>query len=187
MSLLVQRDSPVEAWLDGLDEAKQSAVLEYAAAERSAVLGYLYARMLGLEASIDEYEAWASRRWKRLDHEAILETEIVSLQMDLQHLRAEVSQEGASGGNDWGDEGQPRKRRKTVEDIATKISYLSKELRAAIESLRTHRALQDRRALLLAGVEVTRKYLAKVYGRDATIWPAIEAVLESAYADIDSK
>ena len=186
MADLVLHASPVDAWLDTLDEAKQAAVLEYAAAERSVVLGYLYARMLGLGASIDEFEGWANRRWKRLDHEAILETEIVSLQMDLQNLRAEVTQEGPTA-MDFGDEGRPRKRRKTVEDIATKISYLSKELRAALESLRAHRTLQDRRALLLAGVEVTRKYLAKVYGRDATVWPAIEAILESAYAEIDGK
>jgi hypothetical protein len=184
MTLLVPNASPVDAWLDTLDEAKQAAVLEYAGAERSVVLGYLYARMLGLEASIDEFDAWSCRRWRRLDHEAILETEIVSLQLDLQNLRAEVTQEGPSA--DISSEGRPR-RRKTVEDIATKISYLSKELRAALESLRAHRTLQDRRALLLAGVEVTRKYLAKVYGRDATIWPAIEAILESAYAEIDSR
>jgi hypothetical protein len=182
---LVLHASPVDAWLDTLDEAKQAAVLEYAAAERSVVLGYLYARMLGLGASIDEFEAWANRRWKRLDHEAILETEIVSLQLDLQNLRAEVSQEGPSG--DFGDEGRPRKRRKGVDEIATRISYLSRELRSSLESLRAHRTLQDRRALLLAGVEVTRKYLSKVYGRDATIWPAIESILESAYAEIDGK
>lgn len=186
MPELVLHASPVDAWLDSLDEAKQAAVLEYAAAERSVVLGYLYARLLGLEASIDEFETWSNRRWRRLDHEAILETEIVALQMDLQNLRASVTQEGPDG-IDIDDNGRPQRRKKTVDDIATRISYLSREMRASLESLRAHRTLQDRRALLLAGVEVTRKYLAKVYGRDATIWPAIEAILESAYAEIDSK
>ncbi|MGB7565853.1 MAG: hypothetical protein WBM08_14025, partial [Prochlorococcaceae cyanobacterium] len=61
---------PIEAWLDSISERKRAAVLAYTAAERSPVLSYLYASMLGLEIGIDDFEAWISRRWDKLDTSA---------------------------------------------------------------------------------------------------------------------
>lgn len=167
---LVRRESPVDTWLHELPERKRAAALQYAAGERSIVTSYLYCSLLGLEASIDDYEAWALQRWKKLDHRAILETEIMSLHDDIGEIRRAV------------EEGKIR-----LGDAPTKISYLSKELRGHIEHLAREVNVHDRRTLLLAGVEITAKSLRKVFGRDANVWPAIEAVVESVFADIEAK
>lgn len=169
-SLLVKHDRPVEAWLERIDERRRSAVLQYAAGERSVVLSYLYAAMLGLDASIDQWEGFVLANWKKLDHRAILETEIMALHEDIARLRQQV------------EDGHLR-----ASDAATKLSYLSKELRGHIEHLSREVTSHDRRSLLLAGVEVAGKLLRKVWGRDANVWPAIEATLESAWADIESR
>jgi hypothetical protein len=123
-----------------------------------------------MEASIDDWEAFAIGRWKKLDHRAILETEIMALHDDISEIRLAV------------EEGKIR-----LSDSPTKISYLSKELRGHIEHLSREVNLHDRRSMLLAGVEITAKNLRKVFGRDANVWPAIEATLEGCFADIDAK
>ncbi len=169
---------PVEGWLAGLGERKRSVVLQYAAAERSVVLSYLYATMLGMEVSIDDWEAFVVGRWKKLDHRAILESEIVQLHQDLADLRRLAEEGGAAGQGG---------RSKSKDDVATRIAYLSKELRGHIEHLAKEVGAHDRRTLVLAGVEITGKMLRKVFGRDANVWPAIEAALESAWADIEAK
>lgn len=167
---LIRHTEPVLAWLDTLPERKRSAVVQYAAAERSVVLSYLYASLMGLELSIDEWEAWTLRQWKKLDHRAILESEIMALHDDIAEIRRAV------------EDGKIRQG-----DAPTKVSYLSKELRGHIEHLSRELNTHDRRSLLLAGVEITSKLLRKVFGGNAAIWPAIEATLESAWADIEAK
>ena len=169
-SLLVKHEQPVEAWLTALPERKRSAVLQYAAGERSIVSSYLFCSLLGLEASIDDWEAFALQRWKKLDHRAILETEIMALHDDISEIRRAV------------EEGKIR-----LADSPTKISYLSKELRGHIEHLSREVSSADRRSMLLAGVEITSKALRKVFGRDTNVWPAIEATLEAAFADIEAR
>jgi dGTP triphosphohydrolase len=170
MPLLVKHEQPVEAWLASLPERKRSAALQYAAGERSIVASYLFCSLLGLDASIDDWEAFALQRWKKLDHRAILETEIMALHDDIAEIRRAV------------EEGKIR-----LSDAPTKISYLSKELRGHIEHLSREVNAHDRRSLLLAGVEIASKSLRKVFGRDANVWPAIEATMESVFADIESK
>ena len=177
--------SPVESWLQSLSERKRSVVLQYAATERSVVLSYLYAALLGMEASIDDWEAFALARWKKLDHRAILESEIVQLHEDLAELR-QLADSSRLEEDDGGYGGRGR-RAKTKDDVATRIAYLSKELRGHIEHLSKETSAHDRRSLLLAGVEITGKMLKKVFGRDSNVWPAIEAALESAWADIEAK
>lgn len=168
--LLVKHERPVEAWLERTDERRRSAVLQYAAGERSNVLSYLYASMLGMDASIDQWETFVLTRWKKLDHRAILETEIMALHGDIAELRRAV------------EEGKIR-----LGDAPTKLAYLSKELRGHIEHLSREVNSHDRRSLILAGVEISAKLLKKVFGRDSNVWPAIEATLESAWSDIESK
>jgi len=170
MSLLVRHEQPVDAWLSSLPERKRSAALQYAAGERSVVASYLYCSLLGLDASIDDWEAFVLQRWKKLDHRAILETEIMALHDDIAEIRRAV------------EEGKIR-----LGDSPTKISYLSKELRGHIEHLSREVNTHDRRSMLLAGVEITSKALRKVFGRDANVWPAIEATVESVFADIETK
>jgi hypothetical protein len=170
MSLLVRHEQPVDAWLSSLPERKRSAALQYAAGERSVVASYLYCSLLGLDASIDDWEAFVLQRWKKLDHRAILETEIMALHNDIGEIRRAV------------EEGKIR-----LGDSPTKISYLSKELRGHIEHLSREVNTHDRRSMLLAGVEITSKALRKVFGRDANVWPAIEATVESVFADIEAK
>jgi dGTP triphosphohydrolase len=170
MTLLVKHEQPVEAWLSALPERKRSAALQYAAGERSVVAGFLYCSLLGMEASIDDWEAYAVSRWKKLDHRAILETEIMALHDDISEIRRAV------------EEGKIR-----LGDAPTKISYLSKELRGHIEHLSREVNAHDRRSMLLAGVEITAKSLRKVFGRDTNVWPAIEATVESVFAEIEAK
>lgn len=167
---LIRRESPIDTWLTSLPERKRSAALQYAAAERSIVTSYLYLSMLGLEVSIDDYEAWALRRWRKLDHRAILETEIMALHDDIAAVRRAV------------EEGKLR-----LSESPRKLADLSKELRSHIEYLAKEVNAHDRRTLLLAGVELTSKTLRKVFGRDAKVWPAIEAVIESTFAEIEAK
>lgn len=170
-ALVVKEGSqPIEAWLERIPERKRSAVLQYAAAERSPVLSYLYASMLGLPASVDDWEAFLITRYKKLDHRAVLESEIMSLYDDIAKIRDAV------------DAGSINLR-----DAPTKLSYLSRELRGHIEHLSKEVGTHDRRALLLAGVEITSKMLRKVFGKNSAVWPAIEASLESVWADIDSR
>ena len=167
---LKRQGSPVESWLSSLPERKRSAALQYAAGERSIVASYLYCALLGMEASIDDWEAFALSRWKKLDHRALLETEIMALHNDIAEIRTAV------------DEGKIRRS-----ESPRKIADLSKELRGHIEHLSREVNVHDRRSLLLAGVEVTAKMLRKVFGRDANVWPAIEATVESVFAEIEAK
>ncbi|MCE2838552.1 MAG: hypothetical protein LW834_16635 [Cyanobium sp. 49614_E6] len=142
MTALVKHESAVEGWLSSLPERKRSAALQYAAVSR----------------------------WKKLDHRAILETEIMALHDDISEIRRAV------------EEGKIR-----LGDAPTKISYLSKELRGHIEHLSREVNAHDRRSMLLAGVEITSKMLRKVFGRDTNVWPAIEATVESVFAEIEAK
>jgi len=170
MTALITRESPVESWLSALPERKRSAALQYAAGERSIVASYLYCALLGMEASIDDWEAYAISRWKKLDHRAILETEIMALHDDIAEIRRAV------------EEGKLRRS-----ESPRKIADLSKELRGHIEHLSREVNMHDRRTLLLAGVEITSKMLRKVFGRDTNVWPAIEATVESVFAEIEAK
>jgi hypothetical protein len=167
---VLQRGDPVVSWLDSLPERKRSAVLQYAASERSPVLSFLYASMLGLDGSIDEWEAFTFRVFDRLDTRGILQSEITKLQGDIEELRT------------LRGEGKMRSG-----EAATKVSYLSRELRGHIEALSKEQTLHDRRSLLLAGVEVASKMLKKVFQGDASTWPAIEATLEACWADISER
>ena len=142
---LVKRESPVETWLHELPERKRSAALQYAAGERSIVTSFLYCSLLGMEASIDDYEAWAIQRWKKLDHRAILETEIMALHDDISEIRRAV------------EEGKIR-----MGDAPTKISYLSKELRGHIEHLSREVNMHDRRP----DIGVTAKDFLEHLARD---------------------
>lgn len=166
----MRHERPIEAWLERIDERRRAAVLQYAAAERSPVLSYLYAALLGMDASVDQWEAFVAQRWKKLDHRAILESEIMALHSDIAGIRDAVETGAIRQG-----------------DAPTKLAYLSKELRGHIEHLSREVTTHDRRSLILAGVEISSKLLRKVFGRDSAVWPAIEATLESAWADIEHK
>jgi hypothetical protein len=74
-----------------------------------------------------------------------------------------------------------------LSEAPTKLSYLSRELRGHIEHLSKEVNTHDRRALLLAGVEIVSKNLRKIFGRNGSVWPAIEATLEATYADIEAR
>lgn len=168
--IIQQRAHPIEAWLDSLPERKRSAVLAYTATERSPVLSFLYASLLGHQGSPDDWEAWIRRRWDKLDTRLLLENEVVALQQDIAHLRQLVEEGKARAG-----------------DMSNRIAFLSRELRGHKDSLDKEQSVHDRRALLLAGVEIASKMLRKVYGRDGAIWPVIEACLEGAWADIEER
>ena len=168
---LLRRDSdPVGAWLDSVNERTRSVVLQYGASERSPVISYLYASLLGYPGSVDQWEAFCYRTFDRLDTRGLLQSEVVKLQDDLNELRR------------LGEEGRLR-----AGESATKVSYLSRELRGHIELLAKEQTIHDRRSLLLAGVEIAGKMLRKVFGRDGATWPAIEATLEACFAEIGER
>jgi hypothetical protein len=173
---VLQRLEPIEAWIRSLSPRRQAAVLQYTQAERSPVNSYLYASLLGMEAvGVDEWEAWVMARFQRTNHLAILENEIQRTTEDLEQVRAAAYPE---------DGGKPQIR---ISELPTKISYLAKELRGHVETMAKIQSMHDRRSLLLAGMDVLAKNLRKVYGRDATIWPAIEATVEASWADIEAR
>lgn len=174
---VLQRLEPIEAWMRTLSPRRAAALLQYTQAERSPVLSYLYASLLGMEGvGVDEWDAWCLRRFRRRNHLAILEEEVGRLYEDLEKLRqaAYPIDPGA----------KPLIR---IGELPTKVSYLQKELRGHIETMARMQALHDRRSLLLAGMDVLAKNLRKVYGRDATVWPAIEATVEASWADIEAR
>lgn len=173
---LLQRRAPIEAWIESLSPRKRAALLQYVQLERSAVNSYLYASMLGLDCvGVDEWEAWVMARCPKLDYRAVLEGEIVNMQKDIVELRLAAHPK---------DGDKPSIR---LGDLPTKISYLNKEIRQHSESLAKDQAIHDRRSLLLAGMSVLVKNLRKVYGRDGSVWPAIEAVVEASWADIEAR
>jgi len=169
-SLLVRSERPVEAWLETIPRERASAVINFAAHERSVVLSYLYASMMGMEVPIDQWEGWARERLDKLDHRAILESEIVQLQKDLSALRLMI------------EEGKMRRG-----DGPTKIAYLSRELRGHVEHLSKDLTAHDRKSLLLGGIEVAGRYLRKVFGSNAAVYPAIEEALQAAWSEIEFK
>lgn len=169
-SLLQLNQRPVEHWLETTDERRRSAVLNYATHERSAVVSYLYASLLGMPASINEWETFVLKTYDKLDHRAILESEIVALHSDITNIR-ELCKEG----------------KMKAGDAPTKLAFLSRELRGHVEQISKDGNLHDRRALLLAGVDLSMKYLKKTLGQDQRIWPVIEATLEAAFADVEEK
>lgn len=167
---LVRHERPVEAWLQAVDEPIRAAVMEKAAAERSVVLSYLFASALGMEASIDEWEQFVLLTWPRLSHNELLDAEIEKLRSDIDGLRNRISGGGSFGRtNPYGT-----------------ISLLSRELRGHIEHLSKVQAVTERRALILAGVEITAKTLRKALGTEP-LWPAIEAAIEAVWADVEAR
>jgi len=173
---LLQRLEPIEAWIRSLSPRRQAALLQYTQAERSPVLSYLYASLLGMEGvGVDEWDAWVMSRFSKQNHLAILEAEIRRTADDLEAVRRAAYPE---------DDSKPLIR---IGELPTKISYLAKELRGHVEAMAKIQGLHDRRSLLLAGMDVLTKNLRKVYGRDATVWPAIEATVEASWADIESR
>jgi hypothetical protein len=173
---ILQRLEPIEAWIRTLTPRRQAALLQYTQAERSPVLSYLYASLLGMEeVGVDEWDAWVMSRFSKQNHLAILEEEIRSTALDLENVRQAAYPT---------DGGKPLIR---ISELPTKISYLAKELRGHVEAMAKIQSMHDRRSLLLAGMDVLAKNLRKVYGRDATIWPAIEATVEASWADIEAR
>lgn len=173
---LLQRIEPIEGWIHTLTPRRQAALLQYTQGERSPVLSYLYASLLGMEGvGVDEWEAWVMAQFSKSNHLAILEQEIVRTTNDLEEVRKAAYPE---------DGGRPTIR---ISELPTKISYLAKELRGHIEVIGKLQTMHDRRSLLLAGMDVLTKNLRKVYGRDATVWPAIEATVEASWADIEAR
>lgn len=168
--LLVQNEHPVEAWLSRTEERTSTAVLNYAKTARSSVDGYLYARMLGLDATIEQWDVYFCKRFKKLDYDSILDSEVMALMNDIAELRRLVA------------EGAVR-----ATDMATKLSYLQKELRGHIDTLSSLRTQHDKRSLILFGVTETAAKLKKTLGRMPSIWPAVEAALEGAFAEIEFK
>ena len=174
---VLQRLEPIEAWIRSLSPRRQAALLQYTQAERSPVLSYLYASLLGMEAvGVDEWEAWVMGRFSKQNHLAVLEEEIRRTAEDLENVRKAAYPDDP-------DE-KPRIR---IGELPTKISYLAKELRGHVETMAKIQSMHDRRSLLLAGMDVLAKNLRKVYGRDQTIWPAIEATVEASWADIEAR
>lgn len=161
---------PVQFWLDSQVERRRLAVIRMAERERSIVLSYLYAALLGLPEPIDVWEEWVKLRFERLDTATMLQDELGRLETDLACLREHCA-------------GDPRK----TADFSTKISYLTKELRGHADQLEKMQAVLDRRALLLAGVEQTGRLLRKTFGKQENLWEAIEATLEAGWAEIESK
>jgi hypothetical protein len=175
-SPLLQRLEPIESWIHTLSPRRQAALLQYTQGERSPVLSYLYASLLGMEGiGVDEWEAWVMTRFSKANHLAILEEEIRQTSNDLEQVRLAAYPEHG---------GKPTIR---ISELPTKISYLAKELRGHIEVMGKIQSMHDRRSLLLAGMDVLTKNLRKVYGRDATVWPAIEATVEASWADIEAR
>lgn len=170
LATLRKREHPVEGWLEQLEDRKRSSLLAYTASERSPVLSFLYASLLGFDGQPDEWESWVFQRCDKLDTRSLLEAEIDKLREDIGTLRELV------------DEGKAR-----AGDMSNRIAFLSRELRGHIDSLDKQTTVHDRRALLLAGVEIASKMLRKVYGGNAQVWPAIEACLMAAFSEVDTK
>ena len=174
---ILQRLEPIEAWMRTLTPRRQAALLQYTQTERSPVLSYLYASLLGMEAvGVDELEALVMARFHKRNHLAILEEEIKRTTEDLERVRQAAYPEDPDA--------KPLIR---IGELPTKISYLAKELRGHVEAMARIQGMHDRRSLLLAGMDVLAKNLRKVYGRDATVWPAIEATVEASWADIEAR
>jgi hypothetical protein len=170
MAVLQDQGDPTETWLRELPDRKAAAILQYTAQERSPVLSYLYASLLGYDGSVDDWEAFVIARFDKLDHRKLLEAETMRLQEDIGSIREAIEM------------GKIR-----VGDGPTKISYLSRELRGHIETLAKDQLLHDKRSLLLAGVEVASKMLRATFGKDGSVWPAIEATLEGAWAAVEDR
>jgi hypothetical protein len=173
-AVLLQQGDPIVNWLNTLSPRRRAALLQYTASERSPVLSYLYASMLGLEgAGVEDWEAFVLAHYDKQDHRAILDSEIRKLKGDIENIRHAVTEEGG--------------KKIRIGEMPTKVAYLQRELRGHIEQLSKETVLHDRRSLLLAGVDVAAKFLRKVYGKDGSVWPAIEATLEAAWSDIEQR
>jgi hypothetical protein len=169
-AVLQDRGDPTEDWLRGLPDRKAAAILQYTAQERSPVLSYLYSSLMGYGGSIDDWDAFVLKRFDKLDHRRLLEGEARRLEQDIATIREAVNA------------GKIR-----VGDGPTKISYLSRELRGHLETLAKDQLLHDRRSLLLAGIEVASKMLRATFGKDGSVWPAIEASLEAAWSAVEDR
>lgn len=161
---------PVQQWLDAQPERQRLAVIRYASVETSPVLSFLYASLQGLPYPIDIWEDWLQLRFERISNARLMEDEAGRLEKDLAAVRMYCS-------------GDARR----IAEFATKISYLTKELRGYLAERDKAATVLDRKALLLAGVEQAGKALRKIFGKQPAVWEAIEAALDAAWLEIEEK
>lgn len=145
-------------WLETLTPKDRESFLAFCKRTNSPIQMYLYSRFLGYTGSIVDCDEWASKKHKKRDFSALLESEIDSMQQDILKLRDAI------------DMGMVK------QDMGTsRIAMLQKELRGAIKQLNDERVLLDKQGLILAGADRALREMLLIFRDDPIEGPLQEA------------
>lgn len=145
-------------WLKTLSEKDRESFLTFCKRISSPIQMYLYARFLGFKGSIVECDEWSQETFKKRDFNAVLESEIDSMQEDIAKLRDAI------------DLGMVK------QDMGTsRIAMLQKELRGSIKQLNDEKVLMDKQGLVLAGADRALREILLIFRDDPIEGPLQEA------------
>ena len=148
----------MDTWLKSLSGKDREAFLSFCKRTASPIQMYLYSRFLGFTGTIVECDEWSQTTFKKQNFNAVLETEIVSMQEDIAKLRDAI------------DLGMVK------QDMGTsRIAMLQKELRGAIKQLNDEKVLMDKQGLILAGADRALREMTLIFRDDPIEGPLQEA------------
>ena len=148
----------MKEWIQSLTDKDRESFLAFCKRSNSPIQMYLYARFLGFKGSIVECDEWSQKEYRKRNFNAVLESEIDSMQEDISKLRDAI---------DMGI---------VKQDMGTsRIAMLQKELRGAIKQINDEKVLLDKQGLILAGADRALREMLSIFRDDPIEGPLQEA------------
>lgn len=145
-------------WVESLSDKDREVFFSFCKQTPSPIQMYLFARFMGLSGTMVEFCEWSGQHFKKKDFNAILETEIDSMQQDIAKLRDAID------------------RGLVKQDMGTsRIAMLQKELRGSIKQLNDEKHLTDKQGLILAGADRALREMLLIFRDDPIEGPLQEA------------
>ena len=148
----------MKEWIQSLTDKDRESFLAFCKRSSSPIQMYLYARFLGFKGTIVECDSWSQKEYRKRNFNAVLESEIDSMQEDISKLRDSI---------DMGI---------VKQDMGTsRIAMLQKELRGAIKQINDEKVLLDKQGLILAGADRALREMLSIFRDDPIEGPLQEA------------
>ena len=162
--------SVVDQWLDTLPAADAADFREYAEHTPSVIEIWVYAGIMGYDASFNDLNRWIKMKYKKLNRREILNSEIAALHSDIQELRMAIT-----NGEVKGDHG------------AARLAALEKELRSHIEVSERMNRSADKRGLILAGADRVMREMTNIFKDDPHFAEAIDNAINACWSKLSAE